>query len=342
MLVSLKVGRENRGQVKPGEGLKLPEYQGSQMSVSDKRQILIAVDGSEHSLNATSYVAKTCHPVNLKVTLMHVMPTAPETFWDLEKADYFKAETSGRYPKWKEERREVAQTFLAKAKRSLVKAGLAESEVGVILQEREVGIARDILAQSAHGYDAVVVARRGLSEFQESYLGSVSQKIVEGIKDVPVWVVGGDIRAQRILLAVDASENSRRAVDYVGSIVAETKAEFTLFHVVRRFSFLDDHTLQDHEIEGFWEEVKKDIPRMFRFYKENLERAGVDGARISTRANLDSDSRAMDILQEATEGGYGTIVMGRRGLSKVREFLLGRVTNKVLQRAEKFAVWIVP
>ena len=50
----------------------------------------------------------------------------------------------------------------------------------------------------------------------------------------------------------------------------------------------------------------------------------------------------MDILQEAKEGGYGTIVMGRRGLSKVHEFLLGRVTTKVLQRAEKFAVWIVP
>jgi nucleotide-binding universal stress UspA family protein len=157
-----------------------------------------------------------------------------------------------------------------------------------------------------------------------------------------VWVVGGDIRAKRILLAVDGSENARKAVDYTGSIVGKTKAEFTLFHVVRRFSFLDDYTLRDHEIEGFWEEVKKDIPRMFRLYKTNLERAGVDGTRVSTRANLDSASRALDILQEAKEGGYGTIVMGRRGLSKVREFLLGRVTNKVLQRAEKFAVWIVP
>jgi len=310
--------------------------------MSDKRQILIAVDGSKNSLNATSYVARTCQPANLRITLMHVMPTAPETFWDLERADYFKDETMGTYPAWKEKRKEAAQTFLAKAKRNLVKAGVAERDVGVMLQEREVGIARDILTQSAHGYDAVVVGRRGLGEFQESYLGSVSQKIVEGIKDTPVWVVGGDIEAKRILLAVDGSENSRRAVDYVGSIAAETKAEFTLFHVVRRFSFLDDYTLQDHEVEGFWEEVKKDIPRMFRFYKTNLERAGVDGARISTRANLDSDSRAMDILQEAREGNYGTIVMGRRGLSKVRQFLMGRVSNKVLQRAEKFAVWLVP
>ncbi|MEE8620893.1 MAG: universal stress protein [Syntrophobacteria bacterium] len=48
------------------------------------------------------------------------------------------------------------------------------------------------------------------------------------------------------------------------------------------------------------------------------------------------------MLTEAQEGEYGTIVMGRRGLSKVREFLMGRVTNKVLHRAEGFAVWIVP
>jgi nucleotide-binding universal stress UspA family protein len=310
--------------------------------LSKKSHILIAVDGSQDSLRATKYVAQTCPPADLRVTLMHVLPTAPETFWDLEKTDYFKAEIGGRYVTWKEEKKGAAQTFLAKAKTSLVNAGVAETEVGVILQEREVGIARDILAQAAHGYDAVVVGRRGLSEFQESYLGSVCQKIVEGTKHVPLWVVGGSIESKKILLAVDSSENSRRAVEYVGSIVGQTKTELALFHVIRRFSFLDDHTLRDYEIEGFWEEVKKDIPHMFRFYKSNLERAGVDGARISTRANVDSASRAMDILQEADEGRYGTIVMGRRGLSKVRQFLLGRVTNKVLQRAEKFTVWLVP
>jgi nucleotide-binding universal stress UspA family protein len=57
---------------------------------------------------------------------------------------------------------------------------------------------------------------------------------------------------------------------------------------------------------------------------------------------MGSYTRAGDILKEAKDGGYGTIVMGRRGLSKVHEFLMGRVTNKVLHRAEGFAVWIVP
>jgi hypothetical protein len=40
-------------------------------------------------------------------------------------------------------------------------------------------------------------------------------------------------------------------------------------------------------------------------------------------------------------GGYGTIVMGRKGYSEVGEFELGRVTNKVIQLAGTMAVWVV-
>ena len=90
------------------------------------------------------------------------------------------------------------------------------------------------------------------------------------------------------------------------------------------------------------EEMERDTPRMFRSYKDILVRSGVAEGRISSKSVLHSVSRAGDILQEAKEGGYGTVVMGRRGPSKVREFLMGRVTSKVLSRAEGFALWIVP
>jgi nucleotide-binding universal stress UspA family protein len=310
--------------------------------MANKKNILIALDGSKNSLNAARYVARTCNPASLKVNLIHVMPTAPETFWDLEKDAYFKERIQPKYTAWKKNAEETAQRFLNDARNVLVKAGVPENDVGVILQEREVGIARDIVMQSARGYDAVVVGRRGLSELGDHFLGSVANKIVEVVKDTSVWVVGDNINSKRMLLALDASDNALKAVDYVGNIAKAPDVEVTLFHVVRRFGFLDDPTLRDHEIEGFWEEVKKDIPRMVGLYKERLEKAGVKGSRISSQVNLHSASRAKDILTEAREGAYGTIVMGRRGLSKVREFLMGRVTSKVLHRAEGFAVWIVP
>jgi hypothetical protein len=47
------------------------------------------------------------------------------------------------------------------------------------------------------------------------------------------------------------------------------------------------------------------------------------------------------VLNEADRGGFGTIVMGRRGLSKVTEYAMGRVCIKVLLMARREAVWIV-
>jgi nucleotide-binding universal stress UspA family protein len=134
-------------------------------------------------------------------------------------------------------------------------------------------------------------------------------------------------------------------VDYVGKFAANTEAELTLFHVVRSVSlgFVDDLILRDENTERqLLEEMDRDIPQMFRSYKDVMVKSGVVADRISSKSVLHSTSRAGDILQEAQEGGYGTIVMGRRGLSKVREFLMGRVTSKVLSRADGFAVWVVP
>lgn len=313
--------------------------------MTKSKKVLIAVDGSPHSLYAVGYVARNCAQADVVANLMYVMPTAPETFWDLEKDSYFKRQMRAKYAQWKRNETKAAQAFLDGARDLLVKAKFRANKVGVILQEREVGIARDIIAESSKGYDAVVVGRRGLSKLEDIFLGSVSNKIVQGIENVPVWVVGGDIESKKMLLAVDSSENSRKAVSYVGRFAAGTESELTLFHVVRRVGIGLAHGLavSDEEMEEiFLYERKNEIPRMFRSYMEILQEAGVAPERVATKAVLHSATRAGDILKEAKEIGYGTIVMGRRGLSRVREFLLGRVTKKVLERAEGFAVWLVP
>ena len=309
------------------------------------KKILIGVDLSNHSLNAVKYVANQCAAKDLRVNMMFVMPTAPETFWDLEKDDFFRERMKGKYAQWKRETKKKAQAFLNDAKNILVKARFSENKVGLILRERKVGIARDILKECTLGYDAVVVGRKGLSKLEDMFLGSISTKVVQGVKNLPVWVIGGEIASKKMLIAVDSSKNSWKAVDYVGKFAAHTRGELTLFHALRSVSlgFVDDVVLRDEDTEQqLLEEIDRDIPRMFRSYKELLVKSGVVADRISSKAVLHSTSRAGDILQEAQEGGYGTIVMGRRGLSKVREFLMGRVTSKVLSRADGFAVWIVP
>ncbi|MGD8437839.1 MAG: universal stress protein, partial [Syntrophobacterales bacterium] len=167
-----------------------------------ERKFLIAVDGSPHSLNAVSYAAQYCGPAGVKVNLMHVLPTAPETLGDLEKDVHFKEKMTTQYVEWTQNARQLAQQFLDDALDLLIGAGIPENEVGVVLQERKVGIARDIIEESVRGYEAVVVGRGGLSNREGPFLGSVSNKIVEKINAIPVWVIGSEARARKMLLAV--------------------------------------------------------------------------------------------------------------------------------------------
>jgi nucleotide-binding universal stress UspA family protein len=311
---------------------------------SDERKLLIAIDLSFGSLNAVRYVVRNCSPVGLKVNLLYVLPTAPEVFWDLEKDMFFKEWMTGKYDTWKRKAHKEARAFLDDATNLLVEADFPKDSVSTIVRERKEGIARDIIEESKKGYHALVVGRKGLNILEDLFLGSVCNKIVQRVADIPVWVVNGDIQSTKMLLAVDGSDSSRKAVDYVGSFAATTEAELTLYHVVRSFGlgFLEDFSLKDEDIDAFVEEAKSNVQRTFRSYRERLDKAGVSPDRISTKCTLQSYSRAGEILKEARNGDYGTIVMGRRGLSKVREFLMGRVTSKVLSRAEKCAVWIVP
>ena len=311
---------------------------------SNKSNLLIALDLSEHSRNAVLYVSRNCSPAMLRVSLMHVIPTAPEIFWDLEKDGFFKERMKKKYAKWKREAEKEAQAFLDDARNLLVKAHVREDSVNVIVQERKTGIARDIIEEAKKGYDAVVMGRKGVSKLEDLFLGSVSNKVVQRVGNIPVWVVDGDIQSTKTLIAVDASENSSKAVDYVGTFAAATEAELTLYYVTRSFGlgFLEEIPRREEEIEAFEKVLATEAKDMFQTYQESLEKAGVAPARISTKHTLQSHSRAGEIIREAKAGDYGTIVMGRRGLSTVHEFLMGRVTNKVLNRAEGLAVWIVP
>ena len=72
-----------------------------------------------------------------------------------------------------------------------------------------------------------------------------------------------------------------------------------------------------------------------------LEKAGFNRKQITTRLVTGVTSRALAISMEALNGGYGTIVVGRRGLSNVEEFTIGRVSNKVIHMAREIAVWVV-
>ena len=119
-----------------------------------------------------------------------------------------------------------------------------------------------------------------------------------------------------------------RAVDYVGTMMS-AYVEVTLYHAVRAI---------DEEIFRKAEESMKSV---FEKATSRLENAGFRRNQITARTATGVLSRAGAIIQYALTGEYGTIVVGRRGLSEVEEFSMGRVSNKVIHMAKELAVWVV-
>ena len=127
------------------------------------------MDLSVHSRNALRYVIRNCSPASLKVSLMYVMPKAPDIFWNSQNGGFYKEQMQGKYTIWKREAKKEAQAFLDDARNLLLKAHVREDSVQVIIQEGKAGIARDIIEESKRGYDAVVVGRRGLSNLEDIF-----------------------------------------------------------------------------------------------------------------------------------------------------------------------------
>jgi nucleotide-binding universal stress UspA family protein len=310
------------------------------------KKILIAVDGSPYSLQAIKYVATLCHGSPVAVSLLHVLPMASEELlWQISLDENLQSKIEEQYERFNDECQRAAQKFLDQGKEILVNSGYVPDVIMTMLRQWQSGIARDIMAEAKKGYDAVVIGRRGIGRVESLMLGSVSAQVVQGVDWLPVWVIGGEILSSKMLLAVDASRNSRQAVIYAAPYAAETQAEVTLLHVVRKFfpGWSPYLTSAGAEIETeLHENLKPKIQGMFEEYQGCLENAGVAPDKIRTLCKFGSSSRAADILAIAMEENFGTIIMGRRGISAAREFIMGRVTTKVLNGAEGLAVWIVP
>ena len=156
--------------------------------------------------------------------------------------------------------------------------------------------------------------------------------------------------AVKLLIALDKSEGAWRAVEYVAKTFARTpEVEVTLLHILGGLppAFWDDgHILNEKErenrqrlIDNWQAEREKEWQGLVSKATDVLKAAGVPS--VTSKFTPKYYDEAEDIVNEAVEGGFGTIVMGRRGLGKAKTLLLGSITNKVVQNSRGRAVIIV-
>jgi nucleotide-binding universal stress UspA family protein len=309
--------------------------------MKEKIKVLMAVDGSDQSLNAVRYIGGTFPAARTRVVLFHVRAGVPEAFLDLRRDAAFRSAVLSTSA-WESQTRKELDAFMEKARDILSRSHFPADAVKVQIQGKQQGIARDILAESENGYDAAVFGRMGASKIKDFLLGSVVNKLVGKMSHLPIVVVGGDPVPKKALLGYDASEGAKRAVSSVADLMDPAGCVVTLCHITRHLNIhLGGEMVFSPLDERHWlDEATREMVPFIREAKNQLMAAGFAQDNIAIEILDEEVSRAARLVKNATAGGIGTIVLGRRGLSVVEEFLLGRVSTKTLQLAEKQAVWI--
>lgn len=131
---------------------------------------------------------------------------------------------------------------------------------------------------------------------------------------------------KKILIAMDESDNAAMAAAYVGDMLANrADVAVTLFHIQTDESMRNEHGIR----------------KMMDIARSLLINAGIPEASITAQIRKKRAGIGNDILHEIGEGGYGTVVVGRRGISRAQQLLFGSVSNKIVQNTKDCTVWVV-
>ncbi len=159
---------------------------------------------------------------------------------------------------------------------------------------------------------------------------------------------------EKFLVALDNTEVSLNITSYLARTMrGAPHIHLTLYHVLPNVSpkiltkeevqkFAEIHEKYPHFRGLFWRsEDEEKMNGIFHKAMELLHEGGFNKDQVFTHFRVHSGEVAPLILEGAKQLNCSTIVMGRRGLSRVRKFLWGSVSRSVTKMSKNITVWIV-
>lgn len=307
------------------------------------RRVLLAVNGSDESMTAVRYACGSLPPRGSEITLFQVLSSVPEEFWDLEK-DPAWAKKIEIVRAWEDEQKKRCNDFMDRAcahfRASAFPADAVTTKIGV----QKEGIARDVIREGKNNYHALVIGRGESGSNPQMPLGGVTSKLIAHDSLPSIWLIGGAPLSSRLLIALDSSPQAISLVEHVAAMFDCRKLDVTLFHAIRGISVsiqgMESIFPSDYA-KSITEDAQTKIGPIMERAKTRLIEVGVPADNISIKIANGVTSRASAIVEEAVQGKFGTIVCGRRGVSQVDDFSMGRVANKLTQLARSQALCIV-
>lgn len=145
---------------------------------------------------------------------------------------------------------------------------------------------------------------------------------------------------KKILVPLDGSDHSLRALKIAVRMAKKFGGKLTLVHVysvsVRPVVMPEPATFTSPGVPVMTAaEVSKVVEAARKagtsILVDGEQRVKAEGVQVETA--LKEGHTVQEIIETAKEGGHDLIVMGARGISKIREILLGSVSDGVIRNA---------
>jgi nucleotide-binding universal stress UspA family protein len=141
----------------------------------------------------------------------------------------------------------------------------------------------------------------------------------------------------KILVALDGSDHSARALDYAIDLAEKYSAEIVLLSVFQPatapivlYPVSSMPAIPPVAMGTYSEEVKT---RHEKLLSEAREKTQKTKPNLKVTTELAEGRPSNKIIETAKKGNFDLIVMGSRGLGGIKEFFLGSVSDRVADEA---------
>lgn len=281
------------------------------------KQILVPVDFSEYSDRAVDFALTLAEKLNAAITLFHVIVMFSEDVDEARRLKEYEQVVRAR-EKWIQERLKAHRMEADErgiAVKSEVRRGFSPAdEILEFLAEKD--------------FDLVVMGTHGRTGIKHLIHGSVTERVVR-LSPVPVLTVHHaqhEFNPKHILVPIDFSRHSLKAVDYAALLAQQFQAQVTFLHVIEEMihpAFYAAHMESLFQLD----------PQLKTRALERLQ-SFVNRSDLNAQYMVLEGKPYKEILEFANQHNVDLIVMATRGLTGLDYILLGSTAERVVRLAQ--------
>ena len=146
---------------------------------------------------------------------------------------------------------------------------------------------------------------------------------------------------KRFLIAVDGTEASMKALAYFGAISGlNHDTELFLLYIYPEPP--PNYYQSGKSLPDYQRQKEEKAHLVFEKSKEALVKYHFEQNSINEKTIMaENKTISQVILDYRAEIDCGTVIVGKRGVSKAEEFLFGSISSSLIHQSNDFAVWVV-